>query len=106
VVDINDGKAVDGDRLVEAVDLPAAADAVAGVIDKAVTVVVVDVLGDDRQVADVDLQVRVRGARAVGVEDDELVRAALVGNGGDVDAGGGELLVEDGAVGKASEVED
>jgi hypothetical protein len=84
--------------LVKAIYLPAATDAVVGVVDEGVAIVVFYVLGDDRQVTDVSLKVRVTGVSPAGVENEELVRTAFVGNGGNVDAGGGELLAEDGAM--------
>jgi hypothetical protein len=106
VVDIDYHETLDEDRRVEAVDLLSAADAVVGVVNEGVAVLVDDVLGDDREVADLDLEVRIAGVVAVRVKDDQLIGTALVGSGRDVDAGGSVLLAEDGAVLQSGEIEE
>jgi hypothetical protein len=106
VIDVHDRETVDRDRAVELVDLDAAADAVAGAVDQAVAVFVGHVFRDDRQVADVNFEVRVRGVGTAGVEDDQLIGPAFVGDRGNMDAGGGELLGQDLAVFETREIED
>jgi hypothetical protein len=59
VIDVHNRKPVDCHGLVKGIDLPAAANTVARVVDEAVSVCVCDVLRDNREVADVDLKVRV-----------------------------------------------
>jgi hypothetical protein len=105
VVDVNDSEADNSDREVELIDLHAAADAVTGLIDEVVAVLIEQVLGNDGEVPYVDLEVRVGSTRKAGIEDDQLVGASFVGNSGDVDARGSVLLVEQLAVLQPLEVE-
>jgi hypothetical protein len=105
VVDVHDDEIGDDAVMVEGVDLCTAADTVVGDVNEAVFVVVCDVLWDDGEIADASLQIGIRSVRGVRVENDEGIRASLIGNGRDVDAIGGELLAEDGTRGQACEVQ-
>jgi hypothetical protein len=103
---VDENERLDADRAGKLVDLDAAPDAVIRVVHEAIVVLVDNVLRDDREVADIDFEVGVPGAGAVGVIDEELIRAALVGDGGDGDAGGRVLVAQDFAVGEACEIEE
>jgi hypothetical protein len=105
VIDVDDGERTDCDLIVERVDLFAAPNAVAGAIDQSVVVRVVDVFWNDGEVADIGLKIGIRCARAVRVEDDQLVWATFVSDSGSVYAEPCVLLVEDRAVRQSREVE-
>jgi hypothetical protein len=81
---------------VKRIDLLPARVILVRVINQRVPIVVVQVQGKDRYVANVNRQVRVVRGRRVGIEDDCRVRPATAADGGNVQAEIGVLLTENG----------